>query len=558
MHEVAMSDSRAEPAQRIPNPKPMPDGSFVAKARLTPKACTTRASLAIPPSKVMPVIFVPGIMGSNLRTKPTKLNPSEPVWRPPNSTKEAMDEVRLWSSRGPAARQRILRGPVLEVDPTGDVSLPLNYRELGLTPDVARKRGWGEIHKASYAQVLCKLQTMLNSIFKPVYDCYYPESRWIWLEQFDRRRWGCNSEGPATQLTERELKEIAEFHFPVYAFGYNWLQSNGQSALALQARIDSIISEWVTAGLKCSSVVIVTHSMGGLVARACAKQIESKIAGVVHGAMPALGAPACYRRLACGTESTRPGAGVFDDIAMEGFARIAGPTPAHTAPVMGIAPGPLELLPNHDYPSPWLFGASFDEYRSSKFMDHFRLPKGDPYQMYRNTEAWYRLVNPDLLDPAGLLGEMPIEIFKDAISVAERFHRNTLSGNENKPYYHPNTFAFYGDDDKQLSFDKCRWMTDTPSAKLTDYAFLNGKPVSDLPNLAARNVELPDGRIIMVKHSAQDSPGDGTVPARSGSGPLNLVRHTFRMAGFDHQGCYNDEAVLNLTIQLVARVVLSK
>ena len=55
--------------------------------------------------------------------------------------------------------------------------------------------------------------------------------------------------------------------------------------------------------LKCAGkVIIVTHSMGGLVARRAAMMLaeqgqEDKILGVVHGAQPVMGAPALYRRL---------------------------------------------------------------------------------------------------------------------------------------------------------------------------------------------------------------------------------------------------------------------
>ena len=90
--------------------------------------------------------------------------------------------------------------------------------------------------------------------------------------------------------------------------------------------------------------------MGGLVARACAKQIPDKIVGVVHGVMPALGAPLCYRRIACGTESSAPGKSWDENISMSKFAEIAGETTEKATPTKATASGPLELLPNQLYP----------------------------------------------------------------------------------------------------------------------------------------------------------------------------------------------------------------
>ncbi|HEX8786167.1 MAG TPA: hypothetical protein VF793_08285, partial [Telluria sp.] len=51
----------------MPNLIPQPDGSWTGYTVLTPTALKTRGLFTLPPSKVVPVIVVPGIMGSNLR-----------------------------------------------------------------------------------------------------------------------------------------------------------------------------------------------------------------------------------------------------------------------------------------------------------------------------------------------------------------------------------------------------------------------------------------------------------------------------------------------------------
>jgi pimeloyl-ACP methyl ester carboxylesterase len=113
--------------------------------------------------------------------------------------------------------------------------------------------------------------------------------------------------------------------------GYNWLECCEKASRRLEQRIVWIIESWQALGRQCEQVILVTHSMGGLVARACAKRVPGRIAGVIHGVMPALGAPAAYRRMTCGTE-VRDFAGRF-------AAKILGATTYDTTPVLATSPG---------------------------------------------------------------------------------------------------------------------------------------------------------------------------------------------------------------------------
>jgi hypothetical protein len=45
------------------------------------------------------------------------------------------------------------------------------------------------------------------------------------------------------------------------------------------------------------------------------------------------------------------------------------------------------------------------------------------------------------------------------------------------------------------------------------------------------------------------------VPAPSGAGPAGKVQHLFRTQGYDHQGAYNNDDMLMLTLRLVVRIV---
>lgn len=43
------------------------DGHPIAEAPFTSKSDTKRHAVVVPPNKVIPVVFIPGIMGSNLK-----------------------------------------------------------------------------------------------------------------------------------------------------------------------------------------------------------------------------------------------------------------------------------------------------------------------------------------------------------------------------------------------------------------------------------------------------------------------------------------------------------
>jgi len=544
--------SHSEPTRQIAS-RMSENGTIQATTYLTPRACTTRARVAVPPSKVIPVIVVPGIMGSNLRARldgvprNEELKPGESAWRPPNGAIAGLKEAKRWGARDGATRQRILYGRSLEVDDTGEIVTPADVDGGKFIRSLARERGWGEVHADSYGGILANLQVYLNSTFKLANDSCEVENHWSRINAYDRTNWGTTNSGAAAPLSQDELASFADYHYPIYACGYNWLESNGISAKRLEERILSTIAFWSKAGSKCDNVILITHSMGGLVARACARKIPDKIRGIIHGVLPALGAPACYRRIACGTEKSSPRNGVLGNKKMAVFSEIAGETSAETTPVMAYAAGPLELLPNHSFPKPWLFASASDG--EGGWFDLLKLPEGSPYELYRDANSWYRLFDLTLADPANLYeGKHEVRVFA-TVSTAEKFHRDHIG-----EYYHPNTFAYYCDDPGHLTFAKCRWVTSSRPASLDSTSIAAAKLLSQVSD-GGRNVQLSDGRNLLFKIGSQDSSGDGTVPAASGIGPKDKVRQLFRVQGFDHQDSYNVDRILRLTLHLVVRIV---
>jgi pimeloyl-ACP methyl ester carboxylesterase len=550
-----------EPTRRLPDPIVNPDGKFVGRSVLTPEAMKTRGAIAIPSSRVIPVILVPGIMGSNLRATTKKNQPQNrelsagsPAWRPPNGVQDSLAEVKLWKGRNPAQRQRILDGDTLEVDDTGLIVLPGDFE--GIEAAHMRNRWWGEVHSDSYGPLLADLHLKLNTTFIQTLfgGKRTPSYHWDKVMKYDRAKWNA-TDMPA--LTEAELEKFAQYQYPVYACGYNWIQSNERSAERLKNRVLEIIKFWTDRKFDCKQVILVTHSMGGLVGRACAKQIPEKIVGVVHGVMPALGAPLAYRRIACGTERSSPGAGKLDRVKMEGFSDIAGSTPEFTTPAMATACGALELLPNHLYPSPWLFASV--KKPDGTIVDVSKLQFNNIYDFYRNFDVWFRLIDPDLADPAGKYKENSDgakRVIDRAVKQAEKLHTKVLD-----TYYHPNTYAYYGADEEKWSFGVFRWVTDEqhaltePLNKIIPAGTGKGTTFS-----GDRYVVIPEAlrspmRAILFVPGEQDTSGDGTVSQQSGEGPRGKVRRLFRTTGYDHQGSYANEHMLKLTHHLICKIV---
>jgi hypothetical protein len=286
--------------------------------------------------------------------------------------------------------------------------------------------------------------------------------------------------------------------------------------------------------------------MGGLVARACAKEIPDKIAGVVHGCMPALGAPACYRRVACGTEKSSPSKGAIGNYKMKKVAIILGDSADRTVPVIGNSAGALELLPTHLYPTPWLFASIQPRFGERKT---FSLLTGNPYTFYADIKPWYRLIDPMLLDPAKSNRDAVNE-FRKNVRKAEVFHRDLLGS-----YYHPITYAFFGADDQELAYGTFTWSANAELNGDTGSSLMNGQ-VEACDGDGKRQVRIKPNQTMEFSPSSQDAAGDGTVPIHSGQGPEGLAIRTFRSAGFDHQEGYKNESMVYLTLLLVSRIAL--
>jgi len=562
-----------EPTRPIPQPTVDRDGSLVAHTVATPTAFKVRARVTIGSRKVIPVILVPGIMGSNLRAradmKPRAddiLRPGESAWRPPSGNIDGYLESLKWSVRSPSERQRILDASTLEVDPGGELAFAPNVFD----PGVLRERGWGEVHAGSYGALLIDLQRHLDKTFQ-VSPRGTREIRHFWrrVMQTEASSWGVRH---IEKVTEAELEKFAAYQYPVYAFGYNWLNSCEDSARRLRTRIDAIKAFWAERKHQCEKVILITHSMGGLVARACARLSPPgdgsapDIAGIIHATMPALGAPVAYRRIACGTEGGRFANGFGDNRKASAIADIIGESSAETTPVMAVSPGALQLLPNHLYPRPWIVIKSMRSVnRRDEVRDLLSLPDGNPYDFYRDMKSWYRMIDPTLADPAKRhdnMDESVVDRISKAIGAAERLHTTLLmtggaGSSSSKPYYHPHTYVFYGADKELKAFGQIRWVAREPSINPTALSpsLIRAATLVSATRNGDREVRV--GRDLQLRFFVwpEDAHGDETVPVQSGAGSSPHVRQTFAPAGFRHQQSLEPEAMRLLVRHLIVKIV---
>jgi hypothetical protein len=466
------------------------DGSYRFQWNLTSRDLIDPVKLVLPPDNVLPVVFVPGIMGSNLKDLG-----GNPVWNLNTTFGQPLDLLGSMAFKTPGERQKIMHPDRVEVDPEGHV--PDKLVGSVTSTEEYRSRGWGEVAESSYHSFLLWLEERLNGQgYNPAKwsDFYYtavsatpkpgetpPEPKLF--PGIDMHMPGLPDKaeigGRPDPVTSDELIKRAGFRMPVYACGYNWLASNHVAALRLQHCVQQIVAENNKGRSRCSQVIVVTHSMGGLVGRACQKLpgMQAMIAGIVHGAMPTVGAAVAYRRCKVGMR---------DESAIAGMV-IGEDGPSVTA-VFAQAPGALELLPTEQYHPAWLAFAD----QSGKPIDNSQPAGGDPYSaIYLRKDRWWGLVRPEWLHPQGGAA-ITWGTYVKNMQMAKAFQTREIIN-----AFHHDTYVFYGKDPAQKSFESIHWVV-LPGMTPDDSAH---------PSLA----QVPDLGFGQVRD-------DGSNPLRVGGG----------------------------------------
>jgi hypothetical protein len=471
------------------------------------------------PDRIIPVIFVPGVMGSNLIEKGANRKDAI-TWRV-----DGAGSVGVWVMRGAKMRKQYLRPEIMQVDTEGD--LP---KRMSLPIEELKRRYWGEIAAMSYQEILVWLENNLND-----FDSHQDGER---LKLLDLDLHAITGEAKPTR---DEIGLTYRYRFPVYACGYNWLADNAVSSKRLSERIKDIKDRYTAEKKKVDKVIIVTHSMGGLVARHCSEVLNRNkdILGIVHGVMPAIGAAAVYRRFKSGTEDMTS----WYDVKGAATARALGNDAAKMTAVLSSAPGPTQLLPTPEYGNGWLIIKENNQTIS--------LPaNGDPYgEIYTVRGKWWSMCDDRLMNPLNEEAnpkKRQAQVEKDWQTFADMIHKNVKPFHDKiKQHYHPNTHAFFANSNTHRAYGTVTWSTNLSFGRQDPMSdVLDAEPASHKTEIGkSRNLRVPtatdyfDNRERKFTISNPDEAGDGTVPLRSGIAPKN---HCQSMAHVDveHEPAY--------------------
>ncbi|MBC7636733.1 MAG: hypothetical protein H7251_14130, partial [Acetobacteraceae bacterium] len=553
---------------------------------MTETTDTIRHDVVVPPDKVIPVIFLPGVMGSNLRmskARQARLERNDNrAWRPDDIGKT--DVVRgegfggWFKNASPAQRQLDFDPNETEVeyyhyteskgrfDPQGAETIASDARHQnvpdGLAPipplmghvfsfaadpqadalnkqrkfatvaQVARWRGWSEVLFAgAYGAMLKTTERYLNNIVRkgvigPLWKARPHDAlpgaardggELTDLLLQDPQKFGALFAAP---LSASDLKQVAPCWYPVHAMGYNFIKSNGKSAVAIADRIRGLVKGYQKRGLKCDEVIIVTHSMGGLLARALIhpqygnllNDKDVKVLGMYHNVMPTMGAASAYKRMRFGFREN-------DNLTLPGYvdgltAQVLGVDGPNATAILANAPAPLEMMPGRAYGREWL------KVTDSWGKVLWSWPRGTDTALdsiyLQPPNAWWRLINPDWVNPGDVSEEKGggLKNVRQRLKMASEFLQSIEST------FHPITYASYCASPDQASYGEIVFKATLTGGSEVDR---NGKFI---PWASPETWELlsDDGkgkltakagaRVMTLQLQPAAEAGDQTVPSR--------------------------------------------
>jgi pimeloyl-ACP methyl ester carboxylesterase len=345
---------------------------------------------------VVPIVFVPGVMGSRLDIPggsdwDPDYQPSMAGWLA-CSTRAGRKDLSVTNKPNVTVIKKLsdyTMGEDAQGEIKGDKELVSVAASFDSDDAVAlyEERGWGGVAWGFYGPILTYLEKRFN------HPKYQPSGR-----------------------------------HPVYAYGYDWRKSNAVSADGLVARVKAIKKDdWPDA----KKVVIVTHSMGGLVARyACVKRgLSDLVLGVVHTVLPSNGAIAAYRRFFTGCVKA------YDNDGDWKLNTVLGDAWWKYAAYMSGLPGPMQLMPNQRYAETReveVFPLSTPDWLITKP----QVDLAKIYEVYRGEtppgivrpESEFPLVGYQIADISMIWDTEIVPGLRARISEAEAFHNELADG----------------------------------------------------------------------------------------------------------------------------------
>jgi hypothetical protein len=595
---------------------------------MTETSDTVRHDVTVPPGKVIPVIFLPGVMGSNLRMSKARQDElkreDNRAWRP-DDLMSASGKAAVLSGTGigwlkdatPTQRQLIFDPNETEVeyyhytenkgrfDPEGKETIaadarhqnvpdslepipPLMGSRISLTTaprisqtkrespaQIARWRGWSEVlFTGAYGELLKTSEAFLNNMMndgkvhpfwqanpinpitgKPMLAVEHRKITQLLMQ--DPKVFGASS---GNAITEDDIKKIAKCWYPVHAMGYNFVQSNSKSAVIIAERIRGLVRGYQQRGFKCNEVIIVTHSMGGLVGRAILhpdygnmlNDKDVKVLGMYHNVMPTMGAASAYKRMRFGFQEKK---GILHPLAKI-EASILAVDGEHATAILANTPAPLEMMPGRAYGQNWL--KVMDS--SGKILCSW--PDGSTSALesiyLQSSKVWWRLINPDWVNPGNVTEKKGGGLANTYLRLknASKF----LHSIENT--FHPtNCYASFCASSEHKSYGDVIFKIEdiTSSANSTHK---NPLPPPGSWKLLTDNAKdtltvQADDRVLTLRLQAAADAGDETVPsqrsARHITGTL-FVHGDKNGSGYEHQDSYSDPQVLASMLYSIVQI----
>jgi hypothetical protein len=499
--------------------------------------------------EIIPVILVPGIMGSRLKD-----TNGVTVWDP-DSHGFMLKNYGLFTRTAKKKKRMLIGRGGFKPDYLSVIGKDADQvRKYFRRYPKAEERGWTGVMWGSYGSIILALEHTLWP--EPVGLC---------------------------------------FEFPVHAFGFNWSASAEEAGKKLGAYIIKTINDNKSGKSspdgkprQCKYVIIVTHSMGGLVARSACKLLaeagEDTVLGVIHGVQPALGSGAAYWRMKAGFERPRsgPGKSAWYDwrtntknmfrhtIANTIGAWVLGTNGEEVTALLGNMPGGLQLLPNKLYTDnngkkDWLQYPKPDG-------NILTLPKANPYaEIYLLQDVPYRMVNPLWLDPGGCKAtkipkqKSPWRLYQGYLRQAEQFHDRLGL------YVHPNTCQFYSSglaSPDRIVYSRRNLLENFRKGMQQSYPICFSNYGSYQVYLDEKDMMLSDyrGASSVITLEPPNGSGDGTVPdssatalpVRKGQTVRILYENSKEWFENGHQGIYGTEKARNIVMNGIRNLAVKR
>ena len=461
--------------------------------------------------KIIPIMFLPGIMGTRLQNSKTK----ERIWDPDNIF------IMIYLALLDSTEKRDLLG-ITNTPNAKPITKAVFFKRYTAEQ---RDRNYAAVASDFYEAFLKTLETKLN-----------------------------NPEVP-------QGAQDTEIIYPVYVCPYDWRKDITDIAgKEVKDVYDTIKKEQET-----EEIIIITHSMGGLVAREFLRQNEQaakKIKGVIHGVQPAAGAVQFYAYFKCGTQKLL---GISPtDLVLKG---ILGRKKRDFAALCCDIPGAIELAPTSNLGEhQWL---SWDAELEQKY--GIEVQKDKIFSCYEDKSGILGLTAPDFDNTVKKLITGNIKLsktFHENLQTFRHERTHTLSSSQVQTVQSVRiernnitldfAIEFYrGAAEAESLTDEQKELLKRKKKKIEQLIAMRkhskDKAEKKWKNICKKLWNFQDPRIEIIV--TKDNEGDGTVPLKSqqaletASKKENEAKEPY--TGIEHSEFYKNDTVINDVITLI-------